>query len=188
VADFTSAFIREVNNIWPGRLQLDYQPTKWDWSDGGMSDADNSRVWAVIQKKPNWWLSLHPYPENVRAIAIHRVRHPDDEIFYVTARVSTAGMPVMHQTQTWLSQCGIGGLGTAVIVDHSNDKSAIFNALECDENIDDKLEAVIEHAARTKGAYLLSRPWNRDRRPEGIRVVANLEEFFKATRSVHAAV
>lgn len=178
VADFNSAFVREANTIWPGKLPTDYQPTSWNW-DEVFTKADFSHVWEVLEKKPNWWLSMHPYAENVRAIALHRIRHPEDEIFYVTARHQVAGMPTMHQTQTWLQQCGIGGLGTSVIVDNSGNKSAIFNALGCDANIDDKLEAVIEHDRNTTGAFLLDRPWNRDGRPSSIIVVSNLDEFFR---------
>jgi hypothetical protein len=175
IADFTGAFIREVNNIWPGRFPVDYQPIEWHW----IPESDEDRVWKVVKNKPNWWLSLQAYPENIRAIALHRIRHPDDELFFVTARVSTKGMPPMHQTQIWLNQCGIGGIGTSVIVDHSGDKSAIFNALECDANVDDKLEAVIDHVKRTNGAYLLDRLWNRSGRPSGIPTVRGLDEFFR---------
>lgn len=179
VADFITAYVREVNTVWPGKLPIGYQPIDWDWSDK-LTKAEIKHVWGIItNQRYNWWLSLPPDFENVRAIAIHRIRHPEDEIFFVTARVKTKGMPTMHQTQTWLEQCGIGGLGTAVIVDESGDKSAIFNALECDANIDDKLEAVIEHSKQTKGAFLLDRPWNRQDRQSDILVVSNLEEFFR---------
>lgn len=181
VADFIDAFKREVNKVWPGKLEADYQPSDWDWSDK-MTKAETSTIWAIIKKIPNFWLSLRPCFDNVHAIAVHRLRHPNDEIFYVTARVSTAGMSTMNQTQQWLNECGIGGLGTSVIVDNSGDKVPIFNALECDANVDDKLEATIEHSKRTRGAYLLSRPWNEADRPSGIRTVASLEEFFRITR------
>ena len=186
VCDFVSGFVREINNLWPGRLPLNYQPDSFTvWGDFTHKDWDV--IWDYVSKKPNWWLTLHPYPDNLRAIAVHRIRHPEDEIFYVTARHEVEGMPTMHQTQTWLNQCGIGGLGTAVIVDKTSDKAAIFNALMCDANIDDKLEAVIEHHARTNGAFLLDRPWNRNERPFGIQVVTNLGEFFKRAKGGKSA-
>lgn len=178
IASFTTAFTREVNNIWLGKLPINYMPTNWDWSPE-LTKADIDKVWERIKGSYHWWLSVPPDFENVRALAIHRIRHPSDEIFYVTARVPTKGMPVMHQTQTWLEQCGIGGLGTAVIVDNTGDKSSIFNSLECDANIDDKLEAVIDHDRETNGACLLDRPYNRVGRPTGLRVVTSLDEFFR---------
>lgn len=184
VADFTSSFIKAVNTIWPGRLPLNYQPLDWHWTDSGLTTAEINHVWAFIHKQPNFWMSLHPIIENVRAIALHRKRFPDDELYYITARQDTAGMPTMHQTQEWLRMCGIYGLGTGVIVDYGGDKVPIFRALQCDFNIDDKLSAVVEHSARTKGAYLLSQPWNVNNRPEGLTVVSNLVEFFNATRNV----
>ncbi len=178
IADFTGAFLREVNDLWPGKLPINFVPPNWHWV-GFLTKEEISKTWDAIKAKPNWWLSLHGYPDNVRAIALHRIRYPGDEIFYVTARVEVAGMPAMHQTQTWLKQCGIGGLGTAVIVDNSGNKSAIFNALECDANIDDRLESVIEHHRNTVGAFLLSRSWNADDRPPYLKVVSNLDEFFR---------
>jgi len=187
VADFVAAFVREINNLWPGRLPVNFQPDNFSvWADFTKKDWD--AIWSYVGKKRNWWLTLHPDPENLRAIALHRIRHPEDEIFFVTARHEVEGMPTMHQTQVWLSECGINGLGVGVIVDNSGDKSAIFNSLECDANIDDKLEAVIEHNSKTTGAFLLDRAWNRLGRPEGIRTCRNLEEFFTAVRSrKHAA-
>lgn len=179
LCDFDVGFARECNQIWPGRLHPTGHHTRWDWADVGLTKEDVDKVWERIVKVPNFWLSLPGYPENVRAVATQRIRHPEDEIFYVTARKSTVGMPTMHQTQTWLQQCGIGGLGTAVIVDQLSDKSLIFNALNCDANVDDKLEAVVQHARRTKGAFLLSRPWNERGRPSTIAVVGSLEEFFR---------
>jgi hypothetical protein len=178
VCDFISAFVREVNDVWPGKLPINYQPQDWDWSDA-MTEDEISRVWKIIKNKSNWWLSVPPDLGNVHALALHRIRHPNDEIFYVTARVSTKGMPPMHQAQVWLKECGISGLGTSVIVDHSSNKSAIFNSLECNANVDDKLEAVIDHDRKTNGAFLLDRPWNREGRPVGISVVSSLEEFFR---------
>ena len=187
VANFTDTFKAEVNKVWLGKLEVTYQPTDWNWSDK-LTTAEIDYIWGIIKRKPNFWLELRPIIENVRAIALHRIRHPQDEIFYVTARVSTKGMPVMHQTQVWLGECGISGLGTAVIVDHSGDKVPIFNSLECEANIDDKLEAVIQHDSKTNGAFLLDQPWNRVGRPPAIRVVGSLQEFFEAVRSrKHAA-
>jgi hypothetical protein len=186
IADFISAYVREVNDVWPGKIPIGYQPPDWDWTDV-LTQEEITHVWKIIKHKHNWWLSLPPDAQNLRAVAMHRIRHPQDEIFFVTARVSTKGMPVMHQTQVWLSECGINGLGVGVIVDHSNDKSAIFNALECDANIDDRLSTVIDHAANTKGAYLLDRSWNRQSRPEHITTVSSLEEFFRDTRRYNVA-
>jgi uncharacterized HAD superfamily protein len=186
IADFNTSFVREVNNIWPGKLPVNYQPPVWDMAP--LTKDEINKVWEVIEKKPNWWLSLNGYPENIRAIALHRIKFPGDEIFYVTARHEVAGMPTMHQTQTWLQQCGIGGLGTAVIVDKSGSKVEIFNALECDANVDDKLAAVVEHDKRTRGAYLLSRPWNEVGRPPNLRPVTNLEEFFRKAGGINATI
>jgi uncharacterized HAD superfamily protein len=188
IASFTDAFINAVNTLWPGRLPLSYEPTDWDWTNSGLTVAERNHVYAYIEKIPNFWMSLKPIMENVSAIALHRKRFPDDELYYVTARRDTAGMPTMHQTQEWLRMCGIYGLGTGVIVDYGGDKVPIFNALDCDLNVDDKLEAVIAHSRDTKWGVLLDRMWNRSNRPSSIIVVSNLSEFFALARGKNATV
>lgn len=187
VANFVHAFVREVNLLWPGRLPVDYQFPEWH-EIGDLTKDDIKKVIDVIHAKPNWWLYLEAYGENVSAIARHRKLYPDDELYFVTARQDTEGMPTMHQTQEWLRMCGIYGLGTGVIVDYGGDKCPIFNALQCEASIDDKLSAVVEHDRKTKGAYLLSRPWNERERPSGLRVVHSLAEFFEAVRGRDATV
>lgn len=190
IASFTNAFVHTVNTIWPGRLPINYEPTDWDWGNSGLSKAELDKVYQRIHDTPNFWMYLYPYNDNVNAIARHRAEYKMDEIYYVTARRDTLGMPTMHQTQEWLRMCGIYGLGTGVIVDYGGDKVPIFMALQCEATIDDKLSAVVEHDRKTKGAYLLSRPWNERERPSGLRVVHSLAEFFEAARggSKHAAV
>lgn len=90
-------------------------------------------------------------------------------------------MPAMHQSQQWLMQCGIYGLGCSLIVRPDSDKSDIYAALEVDASIDDNLDGVIQHAAGSDGAVLLDRKWNRIGRPPHLKVVYSMKEFFDAT-------
>ena len=189
VANYVQAFVHEVNLLWPGRLPIDYQFPEWH-EIGDLTEGEIKRVLGVIHSKPNWWMGLRPYMENVSAIARHRKQFPSDELYFVTARQDTEGMPTMHQTQEWLRMCGIYGLGTGVIVDYGGDKVPIYNALQCDANIDDKLEAAIAHSRNTRNGILLDRVWNRTNRPPSVIAVSNLSEFFALARggSKHATV
>ena len=185
LGDFNSAFCALTNKVYPGKLDTNFVPTDWDWSNG-LTSAEHARVWEVLNKTPNFWLGVPPLMENVGAIARHRRLHPEDELFFVTARQADLAhsMPAMHQTQIWLNQCGIGGIGTSVIVANQG-KVDVFNALECDANIDDKLSAVVDHAKYCDGSYLLDTSMNRDGRPPRLRVVTNLTQFFKEVRNGH---
>lgn len=184
LANFNDEFSQYANTIWPGRYPPGYQAT--DWNFGGMSQSDQDKVWAKIKAVPNFWLALKPYRDNVWAIARHRLLYPEDEIFYVTARVPTDGMPVAHQSQRWLSSVGIFGLGCAVIVkaEHKEDKHSIYTELHVDAIVDDKLAEI--HINKAKGGphlpVLLDRPWNQEDRIDGITVVRNLEEFFERSQ------
>jgi hypothetical protein len=177
VARFNMAFAKVANQLWPGKVEPDPQPLEWDWSDLGFTEAEVDRVWAEIKRIPNWWITLPAYRENVFAIATHRTMHPEDEIFYLTARVSSAGIPTMHQSQRWLDMCGIGGLGTAVIVKPDGvRKVSIYKRIGVTHAIDDNLPNVMEGPHII---HLLDRPWNRVGREGKLYVHESLGGFFE---------
>ena len=120
------------------------------------TDKEMDKAWEIVRGIHNFWLSLPSYRENVFAVATHRTMHPNDEIFYCTSRVPTAGMPVMHQSQEWLKANGIYGLGTSVIVKPSKvEKDEIYKAIGVTRAIDDYAPSCV------KMIDCLDRPWNR---------------------------
>lgn len=178
LVDMHIGFARVVNQLFPGRIPLGCEyPPEWDLTSLGLTHAEIGQVWRRIETTPNWWLSLPAIRENVGAVARHRITHPRDEIFYVTARATeTTGMPLMHQSQSWLESVDIGGLGTAVIVVPPNiQKISIYDRIGVDRAIDDCPDIV---ALGKNKIWLLDRPWNKNDRV-GMAVVSNLDEFFK---------
>ena len=175
VANYISAMVRIANDLRPGSFPDNWQPTGWDL-------PFSKDVFKTFNNSFNAWMTLDPYRENVRAIASHRIAHPSDEIYYVTARKPTKGLPVTHQSQRWLEMCGIGGVGTSVISSEGNeDKHSTLKALQINAFVDDKLDEILVNMAKGGPhlSYLLSRPWNKEGRWEGVRVVPNLALFFR---------
>jgi hypothetical protein len=181
VADMHKGFADVVNAIWPGRIPTGAEyPPEWDLRSLGLSQGELGVVWNKIGQTRNWWMGLPAIVRNVHAVWSHRVRHPEDEIFYVTARTTeTEGLPIMHQSQRWLEMCGIAGLGTSVIVSGAERKIDVYEALGVEYAVDDSME-VVEEGAHV--IYLLSQPWNQTGRSPGLDVVGSLDEFFKTTR------
>ena len=155
LANFGQAFAAVLHKRWNTRFDIDPQPTKWDWSDLGLTKEEENWAWEEVKRTPNFWVGLEPYHDNVRALASHRTMFPEDEIFYVTSRVPSAGLPVMHQSQRWLLAHGIYGLGTSVIVKPKNiEKDIIYDAIGVTTAIDDYLPACVDMI------QCLDRPWN----------------------------
>jgi uncharacterized HAD superfamily protein len=179
ICDMHLGFAKVVNSLYPGRIPIGAEyPPEWDLTSLGISRAEMGEVWRKIGSTPNWWYSLPAIYQNVSAVFRHRLRHPDEEIFYVTARSTvTAGMPIMHQSQRWLEACGIGGVGTSVIVvPKGQSKADVYDDIGVERAVDDCPDVVREAPRVIK---LLDRQWNKNDR-EGLTVVENLEAFFCA--------
>ena len=187
ICDMHKGLADVINSIWMGRLPTGSEyPPEWDLTSLGLSQGELGVVWSKVRATRNWWLSLPAWTHNVGAVFRHRLKHPEDEIFYVTARsTETEGLPIMHQSQRWLEMCGIGGVGTAVIVvPDGSRKVDVYEEIGVEYAVDDSLDVVNEG---THIIYLLSRPWNKSDRPAGIDVVGDLDEFFEMTRGNNAS-
>lgn len=182
LVDMHLGLAKVINSIWPGRIPPGAEyPPDWDLMSLGLFNSELDKVWDNIGERWNWWMSLPAFTNNVGAVYKHRITHPDDEVFYVTARCTdTKGLPLMHQSQRWLDQSGIGGVGTAVLVlPEGTKKIDVYEELAVDYAVDDSLKVVDEgfHII-----YLLDRPWNQINRSKGLDVVSDLDEFFEITR------
>jgi hypothetical protein len=181
MVDMHRGFNDVVNELWPGRIVPHAQPSDWDMTSLGLTQSEIGQTWNKIKTIRNWWYGLPAYTDSVSAVFRHRLKHPEDEIFYVTARTTeTEGMPIMHQSQRWLEMCGISGLGTAVIVAPPDAKKIdIYEEIGVDYALDDALHIAHEGSHII---YLLERPWNENGRSKGLDVVGSVDEFFGTTR------
>lgn len=172
VAAFHEGFAKAAGRIWPGRILPHVPPADKDYETLGLTEEEVHAVKEEIRETPNFWLHLPAIRENVRAVVLHRLEHPDDEIFYVTARYSdTTGMSIMAQSQQWTENVGIGGLGTAVIC--SQNKARLCHELEVDAAIDDDPRYLTGFSR----GFLLTQPWNADY-AGGVPRIDSLAAFF----------
>lgn len=179
LARFEAGVESIANKIWPGKIPPGYMPHGWDYEDV-LTSEEWKQVWAAIKKENNFWLSLPPYTTNVGSLATFLYTTEGHDIYFVTARVQTAGMTVAKQTAYWLHTCGIyeNHNYTAVLACDADRKVDIYEAVGIRLSIDDKGETVMacDKLANHK-AYLLDRPWNQDAKPQ--RRVKSLQQFLE---------
>ena len=172
LADFHSGFARAAGRLWPGRILAHVPPDDKHYESLGLDRSEVEMIKDEIRKTPNFWAYLPALREGVAAVAFHQIEHPCDEIFYVTARLDdTTGMNIMGQSQIWVENTGIGGLGTAVIV--SRDKQDVFRALDVDAALDDDPR----YLTGFPQGFLLSQPWNQDY-SGSVRRIESVHAFF----------
>ena len=183
LANFTESFTEVGNKMYPGRVPKGFEPT--DWNFNGLFNAEEQdKIWEKIKATQNFWLGLSPYYDNVGHLAKWLVTVADQDVYFVTSRVQTAGMTVAKQTDWWLRACGIYPVNNyigMIVVPDSNKKAGVYAAVEIAYSIDDKAETVEQcDSVPDHLAYLLDRPWNQH--AEVKRRVANLGAYLKEIR------
>lgn len=184
LANFQVAFFKEANRIWPGRVDLDYEPSGWN-DLGGLSGAEISRVWRNIVATPNWWLYAPALRENMAEFQVFLRTQRYHDVYIVTSRTPTKGMSVAKQTAIWLDQCDVepnlNYLGV-IVADNPPDKRRIYEAAGFGYSVDDK-GTTVEECDTLEGhqAFLLDAPWNQEAKVK--RRIKSLSEFFSAIKA-----
>lgn len=183
LANFTKAMIELAAKMYPGRVGPEYEPKDWWYSDA-FSKGELNELISKAHSTPNFWFTLDPYPENVAALARWMVMQKHQDIYFCTSRMPSVGTTVAKQTSLWIDQMGIRSLHNymaVAVVEDSNKKVAVYDALGVEYSIDDKAETV-EQCDSLKGhkAYLLDRPWNQDAKVN--RRVQSLDSFLREIR------
>lgn len=183
LADFNSGFIRRTIQV-TGRDLFPERPfdiPMWNYPEHyGYTSKEVTAVWKNIKLDTNFWATLPAFEGTMEFLfALEQRQDEGDGIYFVTAR---PGVEAKHQTERWLRCHGFRNNPTVLI---SSAKGKCAEALDLDAYIDDRWENVVDVAggdlmtSRTQ-AYLLVRPWNRNRNPEryGIREVTSVAEFL----------
>lgn len=183
LARFEAGFNKIINDLYPGRIPLDYVPTKWNWYETGvMSKEEYDHAWRVLNQTENFWLKLPPYVEAVEALCNFLSDHRDVSVFYITSRAVSAGLPVLCQTQNWLAAYHLMRSNTSVLpVSSSRHKRALVEALDICAHVDDYLPTITSLGYK---GWLLDQPWNSENRDyeavAGEQIVKSLKEFLDA--------
>ncbi|HUF24472.1 MAG TPA: hypothetical protein VMN81_10120 [Vicinamibacterales bacterium] len=183
LADFRSAFEREARHHMPG--PLDPESTTAD----AFSNQELKRIWARIQRTPNWWTTVGAFEPAQIARLYELARARQWEVVFMTKRPLTAGEPVQFQTQHWLEQ---QGFHYPAVVTVPGSRGELANALRLDIIVDDQLYNCIDVATGSHArALLLSRDGieahERQAMARGIGVVRSLEEAVDALASLDQA-
>jgi hypothetical protein len=170
-------FVHKVREI--ADLPGDYEPPDWDFSD--VLDKDGlKKVFAVVRETHNFWRNMPVYQENLYFLRDFLCRENGHEVYFVTSRAITKGLSVSKQTEEWLYHNRIRpylNFQSIIAVDNAAKKREIIEALNIEVSVDD-YGPTIEQCSTLPNhrAYLLDRPWNRDK-DYGTRIY-NLEQFF----------
>lgn len=175
VADFMSAFIEEAQIVL--HRQLPRAAAMWDGQSQVLSQAEIDKVWDHILATPDWfYLNLSSLPGVTKCLPwLTRM----NEVYFITARVQTAGLPVDVQTQMALSDMGVEF--PQVIV--TKDKGLVAKALKLDVFIDDKvtnLERIAERSPDTQLYFMRGSYLTEPELPRDCTSVSNFEEFCNA--------
>ena len=153
-----------AEELWPGKMPKDYTPSDWDYTDL-FTKKEWNKVWDRIRTIPDFWLRQPEMPESVQALKDFRLvnRSP---IWFITSRLDTGGVSARYQTQLWLLQrqlIGVGDLEKVIAVSKTEEKMQHIINLGIESSIDDLSPTVIRHNTIPRHkSYLLDQPWNRE--------------------------
>lgn len=160
-------------------MTLGYVPTDWNYSDA-LTKEEFGEIFAQIRRDPYFWEDRPAYEDNVKALREFFITQQNQEIYYVTSRVSTSGRPVSIQTEEWLIANHIwpeDNYHAIIPVSEPGLKKFVMADLGIDLSIDDYGPTVREcKDVKNHKAYLLDRSWNREE-DYGTRIF-NLEQFL----------
>lgn len=161
LADFSGGALKIVREVFPEKaIPSDYIPTDWNFSDIVTKEEWNV-VWDRIKKTPAFWFNLDPLP----AVADLRnfMELNFSEVFFITSRIKTSGVSSRAESEAWLSQFGLWGIGTqstVIAVGDAKEKLQVILEKRLNFMLDDygpTVEQLYNHGIR---AYLLDRTYN----------------------------
>jgi len=186
MCNFAKTFSTIANSLYGERCPIiknDAEILGWDWWEWyPITKMETDKCWYLITNTKNFWLTLPIHDkkglENFKKylMPLHNAN-----IYFITARRSTAGMSVVKQSIQWLSNNGI--INPQVIEIY--DKGPALNALNIQYFIDDKSENIISALKDSDSLVyvmdaghnkLLDKKLNKNPRYDRVK---NLTEFVK---------
>jgi hypothetical protein len=133
LADFISKH-REVCQALYGRPEGTIIPCDWNFSNYKLTPEEHRRVWLKIQTTKDFWLRLG---KKSGTESLKWIRPVDADMFFISSRVPSRGLPIEIQTIKWLVNNYEIDHPTVIIAD-GLDKGEIAHALRLDAFIDDR--------------------------------------------------
>lgn len=152
LANFSGEFRQVINKLYNLNIQDD--PADWEMSNWGLSKEQMDVAWKQVSTTSDFWTRLSLLPDVHMADTFKLEQNA--QLFFITNRLSTFGMPLEKQTAFWLKvKCWIQY--PTVIV--TKNKGRVASALDLDAFIDDyysNLEDIHLHSPSTKLYYKMS--------------------------------
>lgn len=132
-------FMGEFNRIATATYNRPFEPpVDWAWSNFDLSPENIDRLWDYIRGTYNFWEELDK--ESGASTLLINMLDRKHELFFITARINTAGNTVKNQSANWLNRYGV----TNPVVLVEKDKGPLAAALKLDAFIDDRDKNVLE--------------------------------------------
>lgn len=162
LANFTRPFQATANSLYPGRLEENYAPKDF-WYTDRMSSVESLAALDSTLQIHNLWAKLEPLQGAVELRNLLHESHMNNvDIFYVTHRPKTPGMSALAQTNRWLVHNDLmRGNTTTIVVDKSQDKAHLYEILNIKFSVDDRPDTIQAcRAIPDHRPYLLDCSWN----------------------------
>jgi hypothetical protein len=178
VLDLDGVFANFVKaaNLLTGR-EPDFQPKEYSYLNEGELGS--------VKRVRNFWLHhVEPYHDNVQQLLDNL--KVDDEVYFCTNRLRTAGLPTVTQTMMWLRKwCGENW--PVVVCGTARDKARLARMVGADALLDDYPSVIRRCAGAPFRPFILNRPWNMndvsyDMDPYR---VGSINEFFEKARQAN---
>jgi len=183
LADFRSAFRKASKSSLGHDIDEQSDPK----ASASLGEKDVKRVWELIARTPNWWMTLQPYEPEQVARLYNLTRAAGWEVFFLTNRPASAGDTVQFQSQWWIER---QGFYLPAVLTVPGSRGEVANGLRLDLVVDDLMLNCVEVvSASTAKVLLLLRSGDKtiekhaiDR---GIGVVPNLAEALVVIERLH---
>jgi 5'(3')-deoxyribonucleotidase len=173
VANFSAKFLSVANTMFELNCKQEDQ-TSWDFRDcQPITKYQEDTVFKTLMNTDNWWLSLDPLPETD---ALRELEHKY-QIYFITARFNSAGLPMTDQAAIWLRREFFITNPCVIACKH---KGPLLAALNVEYFIDDNVPNIAD--ARVSSpftkCYIQDQPYNREYEQGSVTRVKSLNEFF----------
>jgi 5'(3')-deoxyribonucleotidase len=174
LADFMSAYAAICYREF-GKPKPDILPVDWEWSNFGLTKEQMDRGWEIVAQTRGFWEGLK-IEDGVDRDRVHDLSTKHN-LFFITARVPSAGRSVKDQSCNWLRHNF--GIDNPIVLP-SYDKGPLAAALKLDAFIDDRPKNLIEvqKFLPTCSMFLKDSSHNQPFSAPGIARVRDMNEFM----------
>ena len=167
LADFANPAMEIAKELYP---DTDVHNRIWNL---GLTNEQADAVMKEVASRKNFFFELDPLPNNEYLTEAQY----DHTLFFITARISTKGLPIEEQTANWLRAHYKIYNPTVIVTDSGKDKTKLYDALKLISFVDDRIDTVEQMlATKHQNVFIYDQPWNRSL--DISHRVRNIKEYF----------